>query len=196
MNMGKPLGPVARGVIGPVGWPTLMIVLLPALWLLWRSTNPAFYYMEGFACAFMSVPALSGLMLVRILAREGACNFFAQPSPGARWSDWKRVFVLVAIVTALLVSKLPMKVNFWWVQQDLQRMTDAIRDGTAASSFVGQRVGIYRIHRIEPYPNAVKFSFTANGDGFANVTGGERHLHYNHGTHGHLESDWYWFAED
>ena len=75
-------------------------------------------------------------------------------------------------------------------------MKVALDAGTPPATFVGRRVGVFRIHHVLKARNGWMFSFTGNGDGYAHVTGGRSSLYYNHGADGQLDGNWYWYASD
>jgi hypothetical protein len=65
MNMGRPMGPVVRRIVGPAGLSlvTLMFVAASCL-VLWRSAQPAFYYMGSFMVLWFGLPMLASLVVI------------------------------------------------------------------------------------------------------------------------------------
>jgi hypothetical protein len=116
MNLGLPLGTLSRLILRPVSWPTVVLVALPTLLLLYLAIDPAIYYMAAnwiLALAYMVV--VGAILFGRAVLRVVACEWRRQPSPRPLLSERtaRRLLVATIVVAVAVVLKLPMHAAFW-----------------------------------------------------------------------------------
>ena len=202
MNLGAPVGPVARVVLRPIGLPMFTAAMMPLALLLWVAISPQLYYLlaQYFLSAFALV-AVGGMHGGWLLGKWYTRTRLGQP-PSVMGNDlrrWRAVWFVAACTVLLVVFKVPMRLGFAGSSRGLTKLVEEARANPNVPIVPGRRAGIYTVVRVDLWDDGrtvmIRTTPSCEG-GFAYSPRGEDHLSYNQGDAGALWGGWYWFSED
>ena len=145
MNLGEPLGPLARFLLGRVSWPTALLILLPSACLLCAATQPVVY--DRFYWYLLGAYALlmTGVIGVRRLVRIAVGAARRQPRPAGITAEWRGVglICIIAAVLILVGLKLPLYFGLWMSKSSLDEIRGQYQPTTAGEMDLYKGGGVY-----------------------------------------------------
>lgn len=177
---------------------TLTLAALFCGAMLWNALFPGFYYM---LFAFFVITLWGGIAAVvgvRLLIAGIGNLVTGRP---VVWAGWGGVMVLITVVSAVILLKLPLHAGFALAQADLDRAVQEDLKPGDSFSLARSQYGIYGIrqtaHRRCHHKDRIYFALANDSEAaFVYSPSGIDDLCYNSGSKGHLAGNWYWMAED
>lgn len=201
MNMGEPIGSIAGWILGPVGWPSLVIGVAPFLWLPFRFVSPAAYgFLREFVAPFLILLALLSIRgiweAVRASTAERLRQPYAHPLKTARG---KFVAAVVLFFSLLVPLKVPIRIAFAMSRPEMDAHFNDLRANPDQVRPPLKQVGVYEMGtELRPYMHGVVQIFVDGNPnyGFAYSRGSPPQVSANPDGWGHLQGPWYWFSDD
>jgi hypothetical protein len=194
---------IARGRVKPMGWLMVATSIVMCTPLIVGGTHPTFYYMTDVAFVFFLWSGITALSTCRLSLRVWLDRF--QKST-VRRTQAARVrecvyFALPSIVTAMIMTQLPLRLAFLTALPSLTTIAQQASASRSPGLEKDTTCGIYKISakfwRKSDIPGLLSFPLADGSEsGFVYSPRGIDKLVYNAGNAGHLVGHWYWVAED
>lgn len=159
-------GPLARLLMLPTGWPTLILVVIASLFILWQATIPG-----GFP-AILSFILLYGLLglwwFLRLLTSQVLSGRYPMV-PRTRLRPFLYPLIPVPIVFLLCAARIPARVAFLTARPTMAQLVPVVQSNPA-SYMSEQTAGLLRV-RPELCSDGKSVIFIVPGSGFFDERG-------------------------
>jgi hypothetical protein len=160
MNMGQPMGPIARLLISPVGWPTFAVMTFGMMAVLWGlGWLPG--GMAVFAAGIGLVILAYCYRLVRALLRWIAIAVYCQPRDGALASRQSAPLIILLVSGVLIATEAPLwtaiTISRWMCEDELRRIYEVDPAPASPNGSIGQRwVGLFYARDVRVLPSGIR----------------------------------------
>jgi len=200
MNMGRPIGPFAKWILGPTGCPWTLTTILPLVWMLWIFREPGPYYMGIFFIPAVLVALLIASRFVWTFIRMTTAHIYRQPYLPSQGNRRQMILSACVVVTILLVLlKVPLRIGFALSRPAMESFVSELVNEPFKARPPSQRVGIYRMSTTLRRNGSGTIQLHMDGsfeEGFGYSLEQIEYAGTNAGSGGHLTGPWYWFSDD
>jgi hypothetical protein len=203
MNFGRRIGPIARWLMAPIGWPTIAFFLALALLanVMLRDSCLAGTKFLNLIVPVALFAVLGVTHMFVAIAQAAAADYCgrdgARPGDGRRW---RNLWATYAVLVLPIWFSLPFRINFFLSRTSLDQFArNALATQTAPNLTV--MIGGFTVapSSVRITRDAVSIQLTGDSNGGTGIaydrTGMLENVPHNNGC-GALGADWYWWDED